>query len=132
FIRVGDTLRLRADDGAELVARIARLGESIDPATQTVKVFAQVKGEGLRDGQYLTGVIEAGAIDDAIAVPRAALTAEGALFTVQDSALREAKVQVLHQGAEAAVVRGVADGQLVVTDRLLGGSEGLRVAPVQR
>jgi hypothetical protein len=132
FARVGDTLRLRSDDGAAFVGRITRLGESIDAATQTVKVFAQVKGERLRDGQYLTGSLEAAAVEAAIAVPRAALTDDGALYTAQDSALRKIPVQVLHQGAEAAVVRGVPDGRLVVIDRMLGGSEGLRVAPVER
>jgi len=47
-----------------------------------------------------------------------------------DSALKRTPVEIVHQGVEQAVVRGLANGQVVVTDRLNGGYDGLRVAPV--
>jgi hypothetical protein len=37
---------------------------------------------------------------------------------------------ILHQGMEQAVVRGLANGQVVVTDRISGAYDGLRVAPL--
>ncbi len=95
-----------------------------------MKLFVQVDGKDLRDGQYLAGSIEAGALSDAVAVPRSALLEDGSLYTVKDSALVKMPVEILHQGVEQAVVRGLANGQVVVTDRLSGAYEGLRVAPV--
>jgi hypothetical protein len=41
-------------------------------------------------------------------------------------------VAILHQGVEQAVVKGLRNGQVVVTDRLSGAYEGLRVAPVKQ
>lgn len=131
FVRVGDTLRLSSTEGpGAWTGRIIRLGEQIDPATQTVKVFVQVQGEGLRDGMYMSGTIEAGALDAAVAVPRHALLPGAALYTVHDSLLRKVPVEVLHQGVEQAIVRGVHDGSVVVVDRLSAAYEGMRVAAI--
>ncbi|MBK8500609.1 MAG: HlyD family efflux transporter periplasmic adaptor subunit [Flavobacteriales bacterium] len=132
LVHVGDTLRLSSMEGpGSWVGRIIRTGESIDASTQTVKLFVLVNGKDLRDGQYLSGTIEAGSLSDAVSVPRSALLEDGSLYTVQDSVLKKAKVDVLHQGVEQAVVRGLVNGQVVVTDRLSGAFEGLRVAPVK-
>ncbi|MBK8228087.1 MAG: HlyD family efflux transporter periplasmic adaptor subunit [Flavobacteriales bacterium] len=132
FVKVGDTLRLASHEvPGTYKGRIIRVGESIDGGTQTVKLFVQVNGQGLRDGQYLTGTIMAGSLNDAVSVPRSALLEDAALYTVQDSALVKQPVEVLHQGVEQAVVSGLANGQVVVTDRLSGAHEGMRVAAVQ-
>ncbi|HQW05713.1 MAG TPA: HlyD family efflux transporter periplasmic adaptor subunit [Flavobacteriales bacterium] len=131
LVHIGDTLRLTSTEGpGTWRGRIIRAGENIDASTQTVKLFVQVDGKDLRDGQYLAGSIEAGALSDAVAVPRSALLEDGSLYTVKDSALVKMPVEILHQGVEQAVVRGLANGQVVVTDRLSGAYEGLRVAPV--
>ncbi len=133
LVHVGDTLRLTSTEGPGMwQGRIIRAGENIDASTQTVKLFVQVEGKDLRDGQYLTGSIEAGALSDAVSVPRSALLEDGSLYTVKDSALVKKPVEILHEGVEQAVVRGLANGQVVVTDRLSGAYEGLRVAPVKQ
>lgn len=132
LVQVGDTLRLTSTEGpGSWMGRVIRLAEQIDPATQTVKVFVQVQGEGLRDGMYMSGRIKADMLEDAVAVPRSALLEDRSLYTVVDSALRRAPVEVLHQGVEQAIVRGLEDGRSVVTDRLSGAYEGMRVAPVE-
>jgi hypothetical protein len=132
LVKVGDTLRLTSSEGpGSWVGRIIRTGESIDASTQTVKLFVQVMGKGLRDGQYLSGRIQAGSLNDAVSVPRSALLEDGALYTVADSALVKQPVTVLHQGVEQAVVQGLTNGQVVVVDRLSGAFEGMRVAPVK-
>lgn len=131
LVKVGDTLRFSGEEGrGRWTGRIIRLGESIDAATQTVKLFVQASGEGLRDGQYLSGRIEAGSLNDAVSVPRSALLEDAALYIVKDSALTKQPVEVLHEGVEQAVVRGLANGQVVVVDRLSGAFEGMRVTPV--
>jgi multidrug efflux pump subunit AcrA (membrane-fusion protein) len=130
FVRAGDPLR-PADpaDSGRWTGVVVRLGGNIDPATRTVKVFARITGPGLRDGQYLSGTIAGGVVDSAMAVPRAALLDDASLWTVTDSLLRRMPVRVVQAGPERAVVRGLTDGQRVVTDRLTGVHEGMRVAP---
>jgi multidrug efflux pump subunit AcrA (membrane-fusion protein) len=132
LVHVGDTLRLSSTEGSGTwVGRVVRLGENIDAATQTVKLFVLVSGRDLRDGQYLSGAIEAGSLDNAVSVPRSALLEDGQLFSVNDSVLKKVAVEVVHQGVDQAVVRGLSNGEVVVTDRLSGAYEGLRVAPVE-
>lgn len=132
LVKVGDTLRLTSSEGpGTWQGRIIRIGEVIDATTQSVRLFVGVQGKGLRDGQYLSGTIEAGTLSDAVSVPRSSLLEDGALYTVKDSALVKRSVEVLHQGVEQAAVRGLADGEVVVTDRMSGAHEGMRVAPVR-
>jgi membrane fusion protein, multidrug efflux system len=132
YVSVGDTLRLASKEvPGTFRGRIVRIGESIDAGTQTVKLFVQVSGQGMRDGQYLTGNIQAGSVSEAVSVPRSALLEEAALYTVRDSALVKQPVEVMHQGVEQAVVKGLVSGQVVVIDRLSGAHEGMRVAPVK-
>lgn len=133
FVNVGDTLRLTSSEvPGTWKGRVIRTGESIDAGTQTVKVFVRVEGIGLRDGQYLAGNIQAGTVSDAFAVPRSAILENGSLYTVKDSALVESSVSIEHQGVEQAIVKGLLDDQVVVTDRLSGAYEGLRVVPVKQ
>ncbi|MBL7947058.1 MAG: HlyD family efflux transporter periplasmic adaptor subunit [Flavobacteriales bacterium] len=132
LVKVGDTLRLTSTEGPGMwQGRIIRIGEVIDATTQSVRLFVGVQGKGLRDGQYLTGAIEAGTLDHAVSVPRSALLESGALYTVKDSVLVVRSVDVLHQGVEQAAVRGLIDGEMVVIDRMSGAHEGMRVAPVR-
>ncbi|MEZ4740634.1 MAG: hypothetical protein R2818_15050 [Flavobacteriales bacterium] len=53
-------------------------------STQTVKVFVRVDGNGLRDGQYLAGTIQAGTVNDAFEVPRSAACYPDLVYTVVD------------------------------------------------
>lgn len=132
LVKVGDTLRLTSSEGpGTWQGRIIRIGEVIDATTQSVRLFVGVQGKGLRDGQYLSGTIEAGTLSDAVSVPRSSLMEDGALYTVKDSALVKRSVEILHQGVEQAAVRGLADGEVVVTDRMSGAHEGMRVTPVR-
>ena len=132
LVKVGDTLRLTSTEGpGTWLGRIIRIGEVIDATTQTVRLFVGVQGKGLRDGQYLSGTIEAGTLSDAVSVPRSALLENGALYSVKDSALVERSVDVLHQGVERAAVRGLVDGETVVIDRMSGAHEGMRVTPIR-
>ncbi|MBK9174932.1 MAG: hypothetical protein IPM46_01070 [Flavobacteriales bacterium] len=50
-----------------------------------MKVFVQLSSKGLRDGLYVSGTIDGGSVEEAIAVPRSAVTDDGALYTVKDS-----------------------------------------------
>ena len=132
LVKVGDTLRLTSTEGpGTWLGRIIRIGEVIDATTQTVRLFVGVQGKGLRDGQYLSGTIEAGTLSDAVSVPRSALLENGALYSVKDSALVERSVDVLHQGIERATVRGLIDGETMVIDRMSGAHEGMRVTPIR-
>ncbi|MBK6371643.1 MAG: hypothetical protein IPF64_18010 [Flavobacteriales bacterium] len=98
-VHISDTLRLTSTEGpGTWRGHIIRAGENIDASTQTVKLFVQVDGKDLRDGQYLARCIEASALSDVVAVPRSALLEDGSLYTVKDSALVKMPVESLRKG----------------------------------
>ena len=130
LLQVGDSVELRGTDGSgQWTGRIGRISEAIDPGTQTYRVFVDVAGKGLADGLYLDGAIHAGTVNEALALPRHAVHEEGRVYLVQDSALTWADVEVVHAGRERAVVRGLQEGQQVLTERLSAAHPGMRVAP---
>lgn len=131
LVRIGDTLQLGSADAPGVwTGQITRFGEQIDPGTQTVRIFASITGDGLRDGMFLSGQIIPRTEHEAVALPRNALIEERYLYTVRDSMLERTAVELVHLGSEQAIVSGLKDGQLVVTDRLTGAFEGMHVAPM--
>jgi cobalt-zinc-cadmium efflux system membrane fusion protein len=105
------------------VAEVTRLGQTVDPATQTVTVRALLNGpdHGLRPGQFLSARVLADCCElegaPVLAVPAAAIvrSEEGSFLFVRTASGFEARpVEVTSGGAEMAYVRqGVTAGDRV-------------------
>ncbi len=130
LLHVGDSATLSRTNGTgHWSGRLVRIGETIDASTQTYPVFVEVKGPGLANGLYLSGVIHAGTVDEAFGLPRHAVDQDDRLYLVRDSALVQRDIEVLHKGRELVVVRGLEPGELVLVERLASAYPGMRVTP---
>jgi RND family efflux transporter MFP subunit len=73
-VRVGQAVHFTAD-GKQFEGRVARLSPTIDPATRSVTVYAQVANPGgvLRGGTFATGRVVSRTLNGVLTVPTAAL-----------------------------------------------------------
>jgi membrane fusion protein, multidrug efflux system len=132
YVRAGQQVQLRSqDDDRSWTGVVERIGQSVDPGTQTVKVFVRVEGRDLRGGAYLSGSLQGAPLDNAVAVERALLTDAQSLWVVGDSALVERPVEVLVGFGKMVAVRGLQDGDLLVSQRIPSAYAGMPVR-VQR
>lgn len=135
-IQVPLTLADRLKDGARVdvpdagvSGQVIGVGRSVDPATQTVMVRAQVSenAQVLRPGQMVSASI-ADTASAGISIPASALSREGGrtlVFVRQDGADGEARfeartVEVVAVSGATASVRGIEAGQPVAVSGVSG------------
>jgi len=107
--------------------KIIRINGRVDPTTQTIKIFIEVKGEELREGMYLEAMIEGEQKENAYEVSRSLLIDESRLFIVKDSVLHLIDIKPLHFTQKTVIVNGLQDGDEVITRIVPGAYDGMEV-----
>jgi membrane fusion protein, multidrug efflux system len=130
-VKVGDEVGLKAEDNSgDWNGRVSRISNYIDPTTQTAKVFVSVKGESLKDGMYLNGVIRSAPMNDVLRLQTDLLTAENQVYAVKDSSLVLMRPLVVHQSLEHCLLSGIPSGTTLLAEPLPNAFDGMRVKPV--
>lgn len=129
LLSVGDTVLLASSDiTGQWTGIVARVSDQLDPTTQSVKVYINVSGDRLREGMYLEGTVQSESIPDALSVPRGLLHNHNELFVVANDTLLELQaITVLQFSEDQAIVRGLKDGQQLVTTNVAGAHKGMVV-----
>ena len=128
LLRMGMPAVLACDDlPGSFEGTVSRINEVIDPRTQLVGVYITTTDERLRDGLYMTASIESDPIAGAVRIPRSALVGNGHVWVARDSilTLREINVDAFENGY--VVVRGLADGTMLVTEPPEEAMEGMKL-----
>lgn len=128
FVRENDTVKLNALDNT-LTTRgvITRINKQIDQQTQTVQIFVKVNDDNVQEGQYLSAVIEAQTIENAVEINRSLLKNKNEIFVVNDSLLAYKTVQPVYFYEQKAIVKGLRDGDVIMTSNLSSAYPGMLV-----
>ncbi|WP_109829589.1 efflux RND transporter periplasmic adaptor subunit [Reichenbachiella versicolor] len=112
---------------------ISRINGKVDPTTQTVDVFIDLKGKDLKgkdlkEGMFLEARLPGIQKTNAYEVHRKLLVDDHQLYVVSDSILQLIPINVLHKNKTTAVVSGLKDGQQLVSRSISGAYEGMKVS----
>ncbi len=133
FIGIGDDVLLYARNTEEKwKGKIIRIGDYIDPATQSVKVYASISGAGLKDGLYLNAEITGSPLENAFRIPRKALYNSDYIYIIRDSVLDQSKVNVLKLSDEYAYINGPDSNMIIVNQALVSPELGMKVKSISR
>ena len=128
LLKLGESVELRTLEGEEVYnGTVARINGKIDQATQTVKVFVEVKGEDLKEGQYLEAQLNAKNEPDAMKISRKLLVNDSEIFIVRDTILDKITVNPVYFSANNVVVKGIPDGTEILTSPIPGAYPGMLV-----
>lgn len=121
-VRVGQAVRFVAD-GRNLAGRVARLSPTIDPATRSITVYAEVPNPSgaIRGGTFATGQVVSRTVNNVIAIPRDAIhySADGNT---------QYAYRIVNDAIEYATLRtGVTDDRLGLVEVLEGLKPGDRI-----
>jgi membrane fusion protein, multidrug efflux system len=132
FIKPGNEVELTAGgvDGS-WKGRIQRINSSVDPTTQTLKVYINLSGKDLREGMYLNGSIRGQVVKDVMELPRSLLVNQEAVYVVVDSTLKLQPVEPVKFTTNSVLLRGIPAGSQVIVEPVVGAYEGLKVLPYQ-
>lgn len=126
YIRVGNQVNLRSEDLAGAwTGRITRIGDQVDANTQTVPVFVEVSGAGLKEGMYLRGEAGSESITGAFSLPRDLLVGQDGVYEVKDSTLVLRRVELVKLTGETAIIKGLENGTLILKQPLPGAFNGM-------
>ncbi len=134
YVKVGDRVSLQSEEASEgtWTGSISRISSSIDTRTQTVKLFIQVSGNGLRENMFLSGEINATTVANVIEIPRSLLVNDSSVFVVVgDTTLVINPVQPIKIAQTTALVRGIADDTKILSENFPGAFEGMKVRIVE-
>lgn len=128
LLQIGEKVKLNAtDDDTSYVGKVTRVNGRIDQATQTVKVFVEVRGASLKEGMYLEAELEAKEETNAIKISRKLLIDGSEIFIVRDSILDIIKVDPVYFSPKEVVIKGVPDGTKILSKSLPGAYAGMLV-----
>ena len=125
FVHLGDFVEINTDAYPELFhGRISYIAPALDPNTRTLqaRIVTQNPGKKLKKDLYVTALVKAGAIPDAITVPDAAILrdTENQPFVYVQTNANEFARRVVTLGernrTRTQIISGLKEGEHVVGD----------------
>ncbi len=131
LISRGDKAQIiSSEDGTIWQGRVARINAAIDINTQTVSVFIESSGKGLREGMFVKAVIASGTISNVFEIPRNILVENQWVYTINDdSTLSRKEINVVRFLNKSVIVKGFEDGTKIVSRNIPGIFPGMKVTP---
>jgi len=128
LLTIGKEVALSTNDSdSEYIGKVTRINGKIDQATQTIKVFVEVKGSDLKEGMYLEANLQTKNATEAIEISRKLLLDESQIFIVKDSILDVIDVDPVHFSSKTVVVKGVPNGTRILSKSVPGAYAGMLV-----
>lgn len=131
WLKVGTDVNVATeDDSQEWKGTIARIGDIVNPTTQSLDVYVKIQNgkNPIYTGMYLRAKMEGGTIQNAIEVPRRAVFNENEIYIVKDdSVLHLQTVQIKKSNKETLIISGIEDGQKVVIEPLINAYDEMIV-----
>jgi len=128
LLRIDEKVSLTNNSGKQNYSgKVSRINAKIDQATQTVNVFIEVKNNSLKEGMYLQADLDAKEEQNAIKIDRSLVNDRNEIFVVNDSILKSIEVNPVYFSDKKVVIKGVPDGEVILTKQVSGAYNGMRV-----
>lgn len=128
FLKLGKKVTLfNTDKTSTYEGTVSRINSQIDRASQTVKLFVEVRSNELSEGEYLEADINAQNIDNVLEINRNLIVDESYVFLVKNSLLIRQPISIMHSSQNSIIVKGLTDSSELVATPVPGGYEGMKV-----
>ena len=109
---------------------MCRINSTVDPSSQTIPVFVDVKGNGLKEGMYLEADLTGKEEQNVFEINRKLLIGDDKLFVVQDTLLDLVEIDPIYFKEETVLVRGLSDGTKLLAYNIPGAHVGMIVEEI--
>lgn len=128
YIEVGKEVLLRTlDDTQEFKGKISRVNAKIDSSTQTIATVVELAGSGLKEGQFLKGIIYGETIENVVTIGNNLLVENNHVYIVKDSTLQLRQVKPLNYRGDSVVVKGLEANMILVDEKIANAYPGMQV-----
>ena len=130
LLEVGERVVLKnLDNTASYEGMVSRVNGSIDPTTQTITAYIEVKNKTLKEGMFLEAYLNAKEEPNAIEVDRGLVLDGQKIFVVRDSVLDVIDVNPVYFSDTKAVLKNIPDGTVIVSKPIPSAYVGMLVRP---
>lgn len=131
WITRGTTVNVQSEDGLyKWTGTVSRVGDRVDPATQSVNVYITVSANQdakLYEGLYLQAVIPGKVVRKAMEIPRKSVFNRNQVFVVEDGRLKKKEIIVQKMNASTVFFSGLDEGATLVVDPPVNAMENMKV-----
>ena len=106
---------------------ITRINSKIDPTTQSISVFIELRANDLYEGMFLEAELDAREINNAFEINRKILNDDNSVFIVQDSVLAKVFVEPLYYKESSVIVGNLPDESTILANPVPGAYNGMKV-----
>jgi len=133
YLSVDKRVVVRDQDVAEKTwkGRITRINGKVDPGTQTVKVFIEIKGKDLYEGLFLEALINGRYEKNAFEINRSLLVDESKVYVVEDNVLQLIDVEPVVFNEKTVIVKGLENGKEIISKPISGAYSGMNVSVLE-
>lgn len=120
WIEEGSDVTVIDRNGKEVVARVNRISEYVDEATQSVNVYLVMinsKENSFLIGEYVDVVFNS-VSTSGFEIPREALVDGNSVYVLEDSMLRKKSISIVRQLSDTYIIEGVSENEIVVVESL--------------
>jgi len=129
MVKIGDKVEL-SSQGNETTwsGFVSRINSAINLNTQTVSVFIETKGDGVKEGMFPTAQIFSGIIENVYEIPRNLIIENSWIYYVDnDSTLQKVNINPVRYLEKTVIVRDLPDGINILSKNIPGSFIGLKV-----
>lgn len=130
WISPGDKVKLTGNKGIARNGNVTRVADFLDPSTQSVNIYVKYIPSGPRSfkvGEFVKANFKISRTVSGFMIPREAVMDNEEVYTVKDNRLRKRSVKVIRKLQDNAVISGLENGTLIVSESLVDVSEGQKV-----
>ncbi len=129
LLKVGNSVALtNLEKTKNYTGKVVRVNGKIDQISQTINAFIELKHIDLKEGMFLEANLVAKSESEAIEISRKLLVDNKAVYVVKkDSVLTLKEINPVYFGAQNVVIKGLQDGDKILTKPLPGAFDGMVV-----
>ncbi|CDF80114.1 secretion protein HlyD [Formosa agariphila KMM 3901] len=130
LLKVGEEVKLNNLEHTEtFIGKVSRVNGSVDPSTQTITAFIEVKNDTLKEGMYLEASLNAKEEENAIEIDRSLMLDGNQIFVVENNALNVMDVKAVFYSETTVVLKDIPNGTVILGKPVPGAYAGMLVKP---
>ena len=129
LLKVGNAVELSSLNKSNFYqGKVVRVNGKVDQTSQTITAYIEVSHPDLKEGMFLEANLIAKSEENAIEISRKLLVDNQSVYAVEkDSILTLKDVNPVYFGAETVVIKGLKNGDKILTQPLPGAFDGMIV-----
>ncbi len=127
FVKKGDKVRVVINEKDDILdGVISRIANVIDPKTQSLTVFVNLKNaksQPLYSGLYLKAIFSDIVFENVMELPRNAIFNRNTVFIIKNKRLKKAQIEIKKINEDTIIFSGLKSGIMVVSEALINAKE---------